>query len=169
MQKNIQLLLLLFFISLSTLAQSKVGTIDVDFILSKMPELPAVQKSLKAYGETLDKDLQEKYKTYESLLTAYQQNETNLTEDVRKEKQNELLTLEDDISKFRQNGTQLINIRRDEELRPLYQKIGAALEKIATTEKFTQILQKSDAVVYTDPEYDITLAVCLELGITIQE
>ena len=43
--------ILFIFISVSSFAQSKVGTIDIDFILSKMPELPAIQKQIEDYGK----------------------------------------------------------------------------------------------------------------------
>ena len=40
--------------------QTKVGTIDVDFILSKMPELEVVQKGVEDYGNSLQVDLDAK-------------------------------------------------------------------------------------------------------------
>ena len=52
--KMIQLFILL--ISISSFAQSKVGTIDVDFIISKMPEIVNVQEQLDTYKKELDLD-----------------------------------------------------------------------------------------------------------------
>lgn len=167
MFKKVLSLILFLSISISALAQSKVGTIDVDFILSKMPELLTVQANLEAYGKTLDADMEVKYKQYETLLKTYQASEANYSNEEKLEKQTELRALEGEINKFRQNGTTLVNLRKEDELRPLYQKIGEALQKVATTGQFTQIFQLTDDLVYTDPTLDVTEAVCKELGITI--
>ena len=73
------------------------------------------------------------------------------------------------ITKFQQNGSQLISLKRDDALRPLYSKIGVALEKVAKAEGYTQVLQTDVVVVYLDSNYDLTLKVLKELGIEVKE
>jgi len=152
-------------------AQSKVGTIDVDFILSNMPEIESVQKNLQEYGVNLDQQLQDKMKDYQEKLDDYNQNVESFTEQQMQEKQTAIYTLEEDITKFRQNGIQLMRIREDELKRPLYLKIGEAMDAIAKENSFTQILNTSNdaSIVYLDPDYDITFAVLGKMGIEIEE
>lgn len=153
--------------SLIITAQSKVGTIDVNYILSKMPEIENLQKELESYGATLDKQLEEKMKKYQTKLDDYNANVSTFTEQQMQERQNIIFTLEDDITKFRQNGIQLMRLREDELKRPLYVQIAEALDIIANAQHFTQILDTSQdgSVVFLNPEYDVTLSVMTQMGI----
>ena len=160
---------LFLFISVSVFAQSKVGTVDIDFVLSKMPELPSVQKQIEDYGKELDGDFSEKYDAYNALVQEYTDGEAGFTIAQKQTKQQEILNAETELGKFQENGAKLINIRRDELLRPLYQKIGVSLEKLAKEQGYTQVLQLDNSVVYADNTYDLTLAILKDLGITIEE
>lgn len=160
---------LFLFLSITSFAQSKVGTVDIDFILSKMPELPAVQKGIETYGKTLDVDLQKKIEAYKVLLDAYKAGEANFTNEQKQQKQEELAASEDDLNKFQQNGNQLIGIKRDELLRPLYQKIGESLDKISKAEAFTQVFQIDNSILFLDPTLDLTLKILADLGIEVKE
>lgn len=165
-------ILLVFCAGLFTLvaeAQTKVGTIDVDFILMQMPEIEGVQKNLQQYGETLDKQLDAKMKDYQEKLEDYNNNVNSFTSEQRMEKQTAIFTLEEDISQFRQNGIQLMRLREDELKRPLFQKIAEALDVVANEQNYTQVLNTSadSNLVFLNPNFDITLAVLEKMGIKI--
>lgn len=157
----------IFFIGLSTFAQGKVGAVDIDYILSNMPELTSVQTELDTYGKQLDTDLNKKVTEYKELAEEYKTGEATFTAEQKKEKQTALITLENDIQKFQQNGSQLMEIKKQEALKPLYQKIGVALEKVAKAQNYTQVMQTTQDMVYLDPNYDLTVPIIQELGITI--
>ena len=115
MKKVILSLTIIFMVCCNVMeAQTKVGTIDIDFLLMNMPEITTVQENLKEYGTTLDNQLNEKMATYQSKLDDYNKNVASFTEAQKEEKQTEIFALEDDITKFRQNGMQMIRIREDE-------------------------------------------------------
>ncbi len=170
MKKSI-IAICLLFATFAIQAQSKVGTIDIDFIITSMPEIESVQKNLQEYGVNLDKQLQDKMKDYQVKLDDYNQNVESFTEQQMQEKQTAIYTLEEDITKFRQNGIQLMRIREDELKRPLYVKIGEAMDVIAKENSFTQVLNTSNdpSIVYLDPDYDITFAVLAKMGIEVEE
>ena len=159
--KMIQLFILL--ISISSFAQSKVGTIDVDFIISKMPEIVNVQEQLDTYKKELDLDFNKNMEVYNALIK-----EVSFTIAVKKQKQEDIITAENDLGKFQQNGTKLISIRRDALLGPLYEKIGASLGKIAKQNAYTQVLQINDNLVYLDNDFDLTIQVLADLGVEIE-
>ena len=158
-----------FFIGLSTFAQGKVGAVDIEYILSKMPELTAVQNELENYGKQLDVDLNKKVDAYKKLVEEYKQGEPTFTEEQKNEKQTAIINLESDMQKFQQNGAKLMDIKQTEALKPLYKKIGVALEKVAKAQNYTQVTQTTQDLVYLDPEYDLTVPILLELGITLTE
>jgi outer membrane protein len=157
----------IFFIGLTTFAQSKVGAADIDYILSKMPEMETVRTQLETYAAQLDVDLNKKIDEYKVLAEAYKKGEANLTPEEKKTKQTELLTLDSDIQKFQQNGAKLMEIKRQEYLQPLYKKIGEALDKVAKAQGFTQVTQTNQDLIYLDPNYDLTIPILTELGITL--
>lgn len=160
--------LLFLFVSISSFAQSKVGTVDIDFILSQMPELTSVQAQVQDYGKELDVDFNKNMDAYNALIKAYTDNEATFTDAVKKEKQEAIITAENDLGKFQQNGSKLMNIKRDELLRPLYKKIGLALDKVAKAGGYTQILQIDEYIVYLDNSLDLTIPILLELGIEVK-
>ncbi|MHA7058106.1 OmpH/Skp family outer membrane protein [Aquimarina sp. M1] len=167
--KNILFPILLLFISAHTIAQSKVGTIDTDIILSKMPELTKVQEDLKAYNTKLEADLKVKVDDYQAKVKAYQDGVAAMTEPMKKTKQEEIINLENDIAKFRQNGAQLVQLEQNKLLQPLYNKIGKALEEVAKAEGYTQVLTiTSSGLAYVDPKFDLTKTVMTKLGIAVQ-
>lgn len=163
------LIVLLVLVSFTSFSQTtKVGTVDVDFILSKMPELAGVQKQVQDYTKGLETDLQKKMKELEDGVADYKVNETSYTINQRKSKQDSLLQMENDIAKFQQNGNQLILLKQEEYMRPLYDKVGKALEKVAAAGEYTQVLLRDNNVVYVDNRFDLTLAVLKEMGIEVK-
>ncbi|PKP25024.1 MAG: outer membrane chaperone Skp [Bacteroidetes bacterium HGW-Bacteroidetes-2] len=168
--KKIFFLISLVVISMTGFSQSKVGTVDVDYILSKMPELKQVSEAMTEYGTGLDKQFKEKMTAYQAILDGYNNSTETFTDAQVKERQGELYALEQEITKFQQNAVQLIRIKEDELKRPLYQNIAQSLEKIAKAENYTQVLSLTDnnTVIYIDPNFDLTLSILKDLGISIE-
>lgn len=156
-----------FFIGITALAQSKVGAVDVEYILAKMPEMTTVQTQLETYGKQLDLDLNKKIDEYKKLAEEYKKSEASYTPEQKKEKQTALINLDNDIQKFQQNGAKLMDIKQKEFLQPLYKKIGEALDKVARAQNYTQVMQTTNDLVYLDSNYDLTVPILTELGITI--
>jgi len=161
--------IIFLFLCVTGFAQSKVGTIDVDYIIGQMPELSSVQKQVKDYGDGLDADLQKKLNAYQIAIDKYKIDEAGLTINQKRGRQDSIIAMETDIQQFQQNGNQLIVLKQEEYLKPLYEKIGIALEKVAQAEGYTQVLMRNNDVVYVDNRFDLTLTVLKELGIEIKE
>jgi len=166
--KKFQLTLLALFIGFQLFAQSKVGTIDVDYIISKMPEIAQVSEAVKVYSTDLENQLQVKITKYQSLIKVYQENEATFNETDLKAKQDEIITLENEIKQFQQNSTSMIQIKQNELLNPLYQKIGEAMNTVAAEGKFTQIFTINNSIAYLDPNFDVTITVMEVLGLPIE-
>lgn len=162
-------LITLFAFAGTLIAQSKVGTIDTEYILSRMPELSKVQEEVKTYSSKLEADLKVKVDAYQEKVAAYQKEVASLSDPMKKTKQDEIINLENEIAKFRKNGTQLVQIEQNRLLQPLYQKIGKTLEEIAKSEKYTQVLTiTTSGLAYIDPNYDVTDKVLKKLGIPLE-
>jgi outer membrane protein len=170
--KKIILIALVSLYSVTAFAQTtKVGTVDTDYALSNMPGLIPAQDSLKAYQEKLGKQLAEKSANYDKILKDAQATFEAMNEAEKKAKQEELAGLENDLTSFRRNGSQLIEIKQDNLLRPLYQKISENVAVVAKQLGYTQILNigNNNNLAYIDPAYDITTLVLVNMGITVKK
>ena len=165
--KKLSLLFIAFIFSFQLMAQSKVGTIDVEYILSKMPELVQVGVDVKTYSDELDNLLQVKYTKYQVLINVYQENENGYNDADKKTKQDEIIDLENEMQQFQQNSSTLIQIRQNELLRPLYMKIREALNVVSNEEKFTQVFTVDNTIVYLDTNFDITITVMKKIGLPV--
>ncbi len=162
-------LIVAFVLTSISFAQTKVGTINTEYIISKMPEFKEVQKKLETYGKTLDDGLKIKFDEYQEKVKAYTEKEATYTEALKKLKQNDIVKLEEDIQKLRTNSGKLLQVRQDELLRPLYNKIGNEVDKIVKEEGFTHIFNETNSLIYIAPEYDITIKVMKRLNIPVEE
>lgn len=167
--KKLFLPVLFLFISISAFAQSKVGTIDSDLIIGSMTELEQVQKDMETYGAELDKQFNEMVTEYQAEVKAFQSLDQATPEADLKTKQEEIIGLEQNIQKFRQNSQQLIQIKQNELMQPLYTKVGQALDAVAKEQGYSQVLTLNAGVGYFDPAYDLTQAVATKLGVTLKE
>ncbi len=168
--KNIILVLVILITGTSLQAQTKVGTIDADFILQQMPEMVQVEEGMKTYNTELQENLQSTVKQYEELIAAYQTNADTFNEEEKQSKEDEIITLENEIKNFRQKASVLMQMRNNELTQPLYLKIDEAMKAIITEQAYTQILNTSaNGLAYADEKYDITDAVIKKLGITVKE
>ncbi|SNR76060.1 OmpH family outer membrane protein [Dokdonia pacifica] len=170
--KKMILIAFVALFSATTFAQTtKVGTVDADYTLSQMPELKGAQDALKVYNQDLEKQLADKLTNYDKVYKAAEAGFAAMTDAEKKAKQEELATLESDITKFRNNGTQLVQLKQNELLQPLYQKIGENVAIVAKELGYTQILNigNNNNLAYIDPTHDITLKVLAKMGITVKQ
>lgn len=166
--RKIILVLALALVGITANAQSKIGTIDADYIVAQMPEMTEVNKGLEVYGEELQKDLESSITSYEAAVKAYQENLDSLSEEEKQTKEGEIIALENEIKGFRQKASVMIQMKRNELTQPLYEKINTAMLAIVEAEGFTQILHSgSNALAYSAEGSDITLKVLSKLGITV--
>lgn len=164
--KHISLGILFLFITFSASAQSRIGTIDAEYILSQMPEYTEVTAGLQAYDKELQTEVENSIKEYETLIKDYQDTNEGLTDEAKKEKEVKIIQLENDIKGFRQKASVMMQMKRNELTRPLYEKIDKALNEVIAKEGFTQIFHAgSGGLAYSRAEDDITLKVMNNLGI----
>lgn len=168
--KKIILVFSFALLSISAFAQSKIGTIDADYIISQMPEMTTVNEGLEAYNQDLQKELQNDVQKYETLVKDYQANNTTFSEEDRTKKETEIISLENDIKGFRQKATVMIQMKRNELTKPLYEKINEAMLKVIQEENYTQIFHSGgNDLAFSSQDYDITLKVLKKMGIEVKE
>ena len=170
MKKYILIAVLALMTSASFAQQTKVGTIDADYILSQLPEMAQVNEGLKQYNDELQKELENTVKQYETLVKDYQANSATFTEEQKKEKETEIIALENDIKGFRQKGNVMMQMRRNELTKPLYEKINTAMLQVIQEDKLTHVFHAAgNNIAFAAEQFDITDKVIKKLGITVKE
>ena len=167
MKVRILAVILCFAGTFAASSQTKVGTIDSELIVGLMPETKTVIKLLGDYTKRLDSSYQIKVTEYQKKVEAYQKL-TNVSDAFKKVKVDEINQLNAELQKNQQNGNQLIQLKRDELMRPLYKKLGDVINEFSKANGYTQILITSNnQFAYIDEKYDITKNIMSKLGIEI--
>ncbi len=160
------LFLAITLISTITFSQTKLGTVNSDLIIGKMPQMKNVLRRVENYGKKLDSTFQIKMKEYQTKIDAYKSVEKTLSDADKKTKIQELGSLEQEMNKFRQNGTKMMQLQRDENMRPLYKKLSEVIKEVAKANGYTQVLTTNgNQFGYIDEKFDITKLVLDKLGI----
>ncbi|WGK64949.1 OmpH family outer membrane protein [Croceiramulus getboli] len=167
--KKVVLAIAFAVMSMSVIAQTKIGTIDSDLIIGSHPDLKKVQTDLTAYTKTLDDQMKEMLQKYQTQVQDYQAKESTMLAADKKMKQDEIIKLEQEIQQFRQNSSQLIQIKQNELMQPIYEKVGRVLDEVAKAEGYTQVLTLNNTVAFFDTRFDLTETVAKKLGITLPQ
>ena len=168
--KRITLGILLFFIAISATAQSKIGTIDAEYILSQMPENTEINKGLETYNKELQANLESTITEYEALVKDYQATSEGLTDEAKQEKEAKIIELENEIKGFRQKASVMMQMKRNDLTGPLYDKIDKAMKEVITEDGYTQIFHAgASGLAFSRAEDDITLRVMDKMGIEPKE
>lgn len=89
-----------------------------------------------------------------------------MTDADKKNRIQELQVLDQEMQKFRVNGTKMMQLQRDEYMRPLYKKLSETIAEVAKANGYTQILTTNgNQFGYIDERFDITQLVLDKLGI----
>ena len=158
--------IVLILTSLLATGQTKVGTVNSELIVGLLPEMKKVVADLDLYAKELDSSYQ--IKVQEKIADF--QNLGDVSDKFKKIKLDEISELEQKLQQSQQNGNQLIQLKRNELLRPLYKKVGDAITVIAQADGYTQILTTSGIeFAYADEKFDLTQKVMDKLGVKLPE
>lgn len=166
MKLKITLFIAILCGSFSNAQQTKLGTVNSDYIVGKMPQTKSVLKRIERSAKKLDSSFQVKTKDYQAKIEAYKAAEKTLSDADKKTKYQEIISLEQDMQKFRVNGSKVLQLRQNESMRPIYKKLGEVIEQVAKENGYTQVLTTNgNQFGYIDERFDITKLVLAKLGI----
>ena len=159
-------ILFIAFLSSFSLAQTKFGTIDSDYIINIMPESKIVVERSKDYGLQFASYFPIKMKDYQDRVKDFREKEKEMGELMKKVLIEELTALEKDVKLYQENGNKLMQLKQSELMRPLYNKLNAAISEIAKQNGYSHVFTKAgNQFAYIDDAFDITKLVTEKLGI----
>lgn len=135
----------LFIVTIN--AQTKVAHINVQELLSEMPEMKSVQSELKELEASYTKDIKSSMKELQAKASAYQNEAKALTkeeltsrQDEFKKKAEELQSMESNIQQARKTASNELQKKQEEMLVPVMKKAQDAIQKIAKEKGFHYVL-----------------------------
>lgn len=170
MKKLLSLSLILFF-SVTIFAQVKIGYIDSDTIMDKLPDAQDARQKLDALISDWQKELSTLESEWKSKYDDYEKRKLIMTDQTRADIEKELIQLEQKIVEFREKkfGTngELFQ-KQDELMKPVQNKIFTAIKKVAEKENFDFIFDRSGDILllFAKEQHDVTQLVLDELNLT---
>lgn len=152
----------------------KIGYVNPQAVLAKMPEMAAIQKRLQNFAEKKQQELTQKEQDFQAQVTQYEQRAGVISEEANQQEQQRLGQLQNELVQAQQKAEQEIAQKREELLGPLFTQIGEAIDAVAKNMGLTYVLNTTTSsgdliILYASQEYqskyDITEPVMQELGI----
>ncbi|WP_298794265.1 OmpH family outer membrane protein [uncultured Allomuricauda sp.] len=146
-------------------AQSKVAHINVQQLLSEMPEMKSAQAELKKLQETYRADLESSMTELRNKVTQYQNESSAKSREENEKRALELQGFEKNIQEAEQVAVQEMQKKQQELFAPISDKAKAAIEKVAAAQGFDYVIDASPGLsLIVSKGKDLLPAVKQELG-----
>ena len=160
-----------FATSAQTAKPIKLGHLDVQKVMTSMPEFKKAQDDLAAKEQEIRKELTAMHENYQKLMQEYQANAKTLPELSRTAKEQEIQGLAERIQNFQQLAQEQMAKTQEDLLAPIITKIQNAVQAVGKEGGFTYIFAATPnfgqgALLYTaDNSEDVLPLVKKKLGI----
>lgn len=164
------LFIFVLFIGLSSqLSAQRFGYVDTDFILENLPQYTQAQQRLKTQTEQWNQEVQNRQEAINKRQADFLNEKVLLTqEQIQKEQEDidfEIKSIKELQEKRYGQGGDLIKLRQSL-VKPIQDQVWNAVKSVAEKRNYGFIFDKgSDLImVYTDPKFDISREVLLQLN-----
>ncbi|WP_266203225.1 OmpH family outer membrane protein [Pontibacter kalidii] len=158
------------FLLASVSQAQKIGYINSNFILSKMPAFNQVQQEMDKYAEAWQREIEQLQQQADKLKQDYKAEEVLLTDQMKQKRQAEITKKENELRDYQRKvfGYEGMMFKRRQELmRPIQDEVFEAVEKVSKARGVQIMFDKSGdlVMIYTNPVHDYTEYVLEELGL----
>jgi len=171
MKRYLPLLLFVLWAAVPAVAQQRLAYVDVQAVLQRLPEYTGVQQQLERQQQEWQADLTRRQQALDASFREYQTRELLYTSEERTRRRQEIGQAEADLERRRAEyfgpEGQLFS-QQQALMRPLQERLLAAIERVATLDNYDYVFDKSGGVLmlYARPQNDLTERVLRELGVT---
>ena len=125
-------------------AQSKIAHINVQQLLSEMPEMKAAEAELTKLSKTYEADIRTTYQELQTKMELYDKEAPTKTEAENASRVQEVQGIQQNIQQASQVAQQELQKKRIEILEPILEKANNAIVKIGKAQGFTYVLDSSN-------------------------
>ena len=153
----------------STFAQ-KVAYVDLDYILSSVPEYKSAQEQLDKISVGWQKEIEAKLSEVDRLYKSFQSEEILLTQDMKKKREDDIIAKEKqakELQKQRFGVDGDLFKKRQELVKPVQDKIYNAIKEYSEKQMIAIMFNKSAElnILFANPKYDKSDEVLESIGI----
>jgi len=149
---------------LSASAQTKIGYINTDEVISAMPETEKANKELQEYQESLVKAGEDLEKEANDKIAQFQKDSATMTASMKEIKRGELVALVQRVQGYNNEAQEKAKQAAQQKFAPIQLKAMDAIKSVAKKNGYTYILD-INSVLVGPPGDDILPLVKKELGI----
>ncbi len=151
-------------------AQQRIGFIDSDEVLNRIPEYATVQQQIDRMAAEWETEIETRQQEVAEMFREYQARELLYTSDERKNKREEIVRAEEDVERLRMQyfGPEgELFTEQDKLVRPLQERVLMAVEEVATSEGYDYVFDKAGdfLFLFVREQNDLSEKVLEELGI----
>lgn len=152
----------LFSLALTAVASAqRIAYVDVTAILESMTEYQKAQDQLDKLATQWRQEIAQEQDKVKGLYSKYQAEQVLLSDEMKRTREEEIMTKEKEVremqrTKFGPEGA--LFKKREELVKPIQDKVYAAISKYAEDRGFEFIFDKGSAsgMLFADPKYDKT-------------
>ena len=168
--KKLMIVACLVLVSAATTFAQRYAIVDTRYIFEKMPEYKQVQKTIDETAATWQKEIDTKQATLDKLYNEYDSQGAMMTDDLKLKKEDELFEKEKelrDLQKKRFGFEGDLFKKRMELMKPLQDKIAAAVNRLVSANGYDLVFDKSEgkSIIFADPKLDKSDDILRELRI----
>ena len=167
--KKILFILLLFCTTSLTINAQKYACVNIDYVMSHVPDYNQAQTRLNKYIEEWRTELDNKFTELDKLKQAYEKEAYLLPDGLKRRRQEEIKNKEQEVinlqrQRFSTGGD--LDKKRTELMKPVQDRIYSAIERIANEKSYIFVFDKSasSTVIFASKKYDISDQVLEILG-----
>ena len=162
MKTKIALFLGLLLTANVSFADLKIGFVNIPAVLEKAPQAEKAKKRLEQQFSPRDKQLVSQQKEIQSMEERMNRDASVMSASEKSNLEKDILNKKRDAKRAQQEFSEDFNVRRNEELGKLQQRIVEAIRQIAKDQDFDLLL--TDGVIYANEQIDITAQVQKKLS-----
>ncbi len=160
LKKLTSTLVLVLFVSLATYAQ-RIAIVDVNKILESIEEYQNAQTQLDNLAAQWRQEIAQEYDVIKGMYNKYQAEQVLLSDEARRQREDAIMNKEKevrDLQKDRFGPEGELFKRRQGLVRPIQDRVYAAIESYAQERGYDFIFDKSSAsgMIFSNSEYDKT-------------
>lgn len=163
------LLGILLFLSCSYANAQKFCYVNSEYILSNIPDYKAAQTQLDALSANWQREVEARYAEIEKLYKAFQAEQILLSDQMKKKREDDIVGKEKDVKDYQKQKFGFegeLFKKRQELVKPIQDKIYAAVKKYAEDNTFGAIFDKSSDLImlYSSAKLDKSDDILKALG-----
>jgi outer membrane protein len=147
-------------------AQTKIGYISTQELVSIMPETAKADSNLQQYRGALIQNAQEKQSTLEAAIEKFNKDSATMSVSVKDVKRGELQKMLQELQNEDQRIQQQLQQRQQELIAPINKKAFDAIQAVAKENGYTFVIEK-DALLVAPPGDDIIPLVAKKLNVKL--